>query len=44
VCDASQANGAAVRFLTCRLASTEDVWTQQFERGALPNYGSAPGA
>jgi len=26
------------------LASTEDVWTQKFERGALPNYGSAPGA
>jgi predicted metalloprotease len=44
VCDASQANGAACDFSRVVLASTEDVWTQQFERGALPNYGSAPGA
>jgi predicted metalloprotease len=44
VCDASQANGAACDFSRVVLASTEDVWTQQFERGALPNYGGAPGA
>ncbi len=44
VCDASQANGAACDFSRVVLASTEDVWTQQFARGALPNYGSAPGA
>jgi len=43
VCDASPANGAACDFSRVVLASTEDVWTQQFERGALPNYGSAPG-
>jgi predicted metalloprotease len=43
VCDASQASGAACDFSRVVLASTEDVWTQQFERGALPNYGSAPG-
>jgi len=44
VCDASQANGAACDFSRAVLASTEDVWTQQFERRALPNYGSALGA
>ena len=44
VCQASAANGAACDFSRVVLASTEDVWTQQFERGALPNYGSAPGA
>ena len=44
VCDASPANGTACDFSRVVLASTEDVWTQQFERGALPNYGSAPGA
>jgi predicted metalloprotease len=44
VCQASQANGAACDFSRAVLASTEDVWTQQFQRGALPNYGSAPGA
>jgi uncharacterized protein len=44
VCDASQANGAACDFSRVVLASTEDVWTQQFERGALPNYGGTPGA
>ncbi len=43
VCDASQANGAACDFSRVVLASTEDVWTQQFGRGALPNYGSTPG-
>jgi predicted metalloprotease len=44
VCEASQANGAACDFSRVVLASTEDVWTQQFERRALPDYGSAPGA
>jgi predicted metalloprotease len=44
VCEASQANGAACDFSRVVLASTEDVWTQTFERGALPNYGSALGA
>ena len=44
VCEASQANAAACDFSRVVLASTEDVWTQTFERGALPNYGSAPGA
>ena len=44
VCDASQANGAACDFSRVVLASTEDVWTQTFQRGALPNYGNAPGA
>jgi hypothetical protein len=41
VCDA---NSAACDFSRVVLASTEDVWTLQFERGALPNYGSDPGA
>jgi predicted metalloprotease len=43
VCNASEANAAACDFSRAILASTEDVWTQQFERGALPNYGTAPG-
>ena len=44
VCDASQANAAACDFSRVVLASTEDVWTQKFAAGALPNYGNAPGA
>ena len=44
VCDASQANGAACDFSRVVLASTEDVWTPLFERGALPTYGGSPGA
>jgi predicted metalloprotease len=44
VCEASQTNGAACDFSRVVLASTEDVWTPLFERGALPNYGSPPGA
>src|SRR4051812_46666346 len=44
VCDASAANGSACDFSRAVLGSTEDVWTQKFERGELPNYGSAPGA
>ena len=44
VCEASQANGAACDFSRVVLASTEDVWTPLFARGALPAYGSSPGA
>jgi uncharacterized protein len=44
VCDASESNRAACDFSRVILASTEDVWTQKFERAALPNYGSAPSA
>ena len=44
VCEESQANAAACHFSRVVLASTEDVWTQKFASGALPNYGSAPGA
>ena len=44
VCKASPANGAACDFSRVVLASTEDVWTQKFQGGALPNYGTAPGA
>lgn len=41
VCDAHQ---AACVFSSQILASTEDVWRQQFAQGRLPNYGSTPGA
>ena len=44
VCQSSPANGAACDFSRVVLASTEDVWTPLFERGALPAYGSSPGA
>jgi predicted metalloprotease len=44
VCAASQTNGAACDFSRTVLASTEDVWTQQFARGTLPNYGRPAGA
>ena len=44
VCEASPTNGAACDFSRAVLGSTEDVWTQKFQRGELPNYGSAPGA
>jgi predicted metalloprotease len=44
VCNASEANFKACDFSRTVLASTEDVWTQQFQRGALPNYGGAAGA
>jgi uncharacterized protein len=43
VCNASEANAAACDFSRVVLASTEDVWTPLFERGALPAYGSSPG-
>src|SRR5262245_59575523 len=44
VCQASPANAAACDFSQAVLGSTEDVWTPLFQRGALPAYGSAPGA
>jgi len=34
----------ACDFSRAILASTEDVWTQQFQEGRLPNYGTQPGA
>jgi predicted metalloprotease len=43
VCQASAANESACTFSRVVLASTEDVWTPIFARGALPAYGSAPG-
>jgi predicted metalloprotease len=44
VCQASEANGAACDFSRVVLASTEDVWTPLFQRDALPDYGTQPGA
>jgi predicted metalloprotease len=44
VCEASPANAEACDFSRVVLASTEDVWAPLFERGALPDYGAAPGA
>ena len=43
-CTASTANEKACDFSRVVLASTEDVWTSQFQRGALPHYKSAPAA
>lgn len=44
VCDASAKNAAACDFSRAILASTEDVWTQHFRAGNLPDYGQKPGA
>ena len=44
VCQASEGNGAACDFSRVVLASTKDVWTPLFERGALPSYGTPSGA
>jgi predicted metalloprotease len=44
VCEASPANAKACDFSRVVLASTEDVWNAAFQRGALPSYGTAPGA
>jgi uncharacterized protein len=41
-CQASPSNEKACDFSRVVLASTEDVWTAQFQRGALPRYGNAP--
>lgn len=38
VCSASPENAAACDFSRAVLASTEDVWTQKFQAGALPSY------
>jgi predicted metalloprotease len=42
-CAASPANAKACDFSRVVLASTEDVWTAEFQRGALPRYGRASG-
>ncbi|HVR20578.1 MAG TPA: neutral zinc metallopeptidase [Polyangiaceae bacterium] len=44
VCQASAENGQACDFSRVVLASTEDVWTGHFQKGALPKYESPPGA
>ena len=44
VCQASPRNGKACDFSRVVLASTEDVWTAQFQKGALPRYASPPSA
>ncbi len=44
VCKASPDNAKACDFSAVVLGSTEDAWTQQFQSGALPQYGGAPGA
>lgn len=41
-CQASPANNKACDFSRAVLASTEDVWAAQFQRGTLPRYGDAP--
>jgi predicted metalloprotease len=43
-CSASPANAKACDFSRVVLASTEDVWAGEFQRGALPSYGRASGA
>ena len=44
VCQATPANGKACDFSRVVLASTEDVWTERFQRGELPSYGRQVGA
>ena len=44
VCQASPESGKACDFSRVVLASTEDVWTQKFQRGAVAGYGKQPGA
>jgi hypothetical protein len=39
VCKASPGSAKACDFSRVVLASTEDVWTEIFRRGVLPNYG-----
>ena len=41
-CEASPANAKACDFSRAVLASTEDVWTTQFQKAELPTYGAAP--
>lgn len=42
VCDASNKNADACDFSRAILASTEDVWTQHFRDGNLPDYNKTP--
>ncbi|HEX6276950.1 MAG TPA: neutral zinc metallopeptidase [Polyangiaceae bacterium] len=44
VCQSSAENGKACDFSRVVLASTEDVWTAQFQKGALPRYETPTGA
>lgn len=44
VCEASPANAEACDFSRVVLASTEDVWTQLFQRDAVPAYDRPAGA
>jgi predicted metalloprotease len=41
-CQASATNNKACDFSRAVLASTEDVWADQFKQGNLPNYGVTP--
>jgi len=41
-CQASAANGKACDFSRAVLASTEDVWADQFKQASLPQYGVTP--
>jgi predicted metalloprotease len=43
-CQLTPASNKACDFSRAVLASTEDVWTAQFQQKTLPNYGGAPGA
>ena len=43
VCNTSPANERACDFSRVVLASTEDVWTAQFQGGRLPRYSHSPG-
>jgi predicted metalloprotease len=43
-CKLSPANDKACDFSRVVLASTEDVWTKQFQKGTLPRYRGAGGA
>lgn len=43
-CEASNENRSACDFSRVVLASTEDVWAQKFQAGALPEYGGTRGA
>ena len=42
VCEASPVHAKACDFSRGVLASTEDVWAEQFGKQALPSYGAAP--
>jgi hypothetical protein len=44
VCAASPASGKACDFSRVVLASTEDVWAAEFQKGALPDYGRSVSA